>query len=73
MDKRLTVRKMIKEGKRTNKEMKNYDHEEKIIALTTVIRSLCEENNLNKSVVIEDFIYFINREHEKMKVNNSVL
>lgn len=33
-----------------------FDHEEKITALTIVIKSLCEENNLNKSVVIEDFI-----------------
>ncbi len=39
--------------------MKKLDHEEKITYLTLVIKSICEENDLNKSVIIEDFIDII--------------
>ena len=35
---------------------KHLDHEEKIQYLIYVIKSICEENNLNKKVIIEDFI-----------------
>ena len=43
------------------------DHAQKIYHLTLVIKSLCEEFNLNKQVVIEDFIGEIMK---KNKENN---
>lgn len=33
--------------------------------LSMVIRQICEDNDLNKEVVIDDFIYMMNREDEK--------
>lgn len=36
------------------------DHATKIMLLTEVIKSICEENKLNKDVVIDDFIYTMN-------------
>jgi hypothetical protein len=50
----------------------NFDHAEKINALTLVIRSICEENNINKAVVIDDFIYMINREYEEKRNTNEL-
>lgn len=46
-------------------EYYQYDKATQIMHLTCVIRALCEENNISKRVVIEDFIYLINREDEK--------
>ncbi len=45
--------------------MNNFDHAEKIHALTIIIRSICEENKFDKTVIIDDFIYIMNRENEK--------
>lgn len=45
---------------------KNLDHAEKIHYLTLIIRSLCDENNLNKNVVIDDFIYVLEKKEEKV-------
>lgn len=38
------------------------DHADKIMYLTLIIKSLCEENNLNKDVVIDDFIDLLKKE-----------
>ncbi len=35
------------------------DHEEKIQSLILEIKDICEDNNINKKVVIEDFIYIL--------------
>lgn len=40
----------------------NLDHAEKIMYLTIVIKSICEENNLNKDLVIDDIIYILKEE-----------
>jgi hypothetical protein len=37
----------------------NLDHAEKILYLTLVIKSICKENNIEKRIVIEDFIYLM--------------
>lgn len=42
--------------------MKKLDHAEKIEYLTLVIKSICEENNLSKRIVIDDFIYLIEKQ-----------
>lgn len=39
--------------------MKTLDDAEKIEYLSLVIKSICEENNICKKVVIEDFIYLL--------------
>jgi hypothetical protein len=44
--------------------MKKFDLEEQITLLTYVIRQVCEDNDLNKSIVIEDFEYIMNRKDE---------
>lgn len=41
------------------------DHEEKINALTMVIKSICEENNISRYVVIEDFIDLMEEKFEE--------
>jgi hypothetical protein len=45
----------------------NFDHAEKIHALTIVIKSLCEENNISKKVVVEDFIYWMNFKNDEVQ------
>lgn len=40
--------------------MKLLDHATKIDYLSRVIKTICEENNLKKEVVIEDFIDLMN-------------
>ncbi len=45
--------------------MKNLDHEEKISYLTLIIKSICEENNLSKDIIIEDFIDMLKKEESK--------
>ena len=41
-------------------KMKLLDHATKIDYLSRVIKTICEENNLKKEVVIEDFIDLMN-------------
>jgi len=50
---------------------RNLDHAEKIQALSLVIKCLCEENDLNKDVVIEDFIYLIKMNISEQKNENN--
>lgn len=45
--------------------MNNLDHDEKMLYLTLIMRTICEENNLSKQIVIDDFIYLMNREINK--------
>lgn len=40
------------------------DHCEKIFYLSIVIKNICEENNLSKDVIIEDFIYLLKQKEE---------
>jgi len=42
--------------------MHKLDHAQKINYLTLIIKSICEENNIYKEVVIQDFIYLMNKE-----------
>lgn len=45
-------------------KLNNLDHAEKIMYLTAVIKSLCEENNLNEDLLIEQFIDRMKYKHE---------
>ncbi len=38
------------------------DHATKIMWLTEIIKAICEENNIDKRVVLEDFIYQMGKE-----------
>ncbi len=49
---------------------KNFDHAEKIHALTMVIKSICEENNISKNLVIDDFIYIIGKNEKAEDAKN---
>jgi|KBSMisStaDraftv2_1062788.scaffolds.fasta_scaffold160148_3 hypothetical protein len=39
------------------------DHATKILYLTLIIKAICEENEINKDVVIEDFIDLLKQEN----------
>lgn len=49
---------------------KTLDHAEKIEALTQVIKSICEENNLNKQVVVDDFCFTFFPKEEYIIIRN---
>lgn len=46
----------------------NLDHEEKIHYLSLIIKSICEENNISKRVVVDDFIDLIYEEKDPTKI-----
>lgn len=45
--------------------MLKLDHAEKIHYLTLIIKNICEENGLNKELIIDDFIYLLSSKDEE--------